>query len=90
MISEHQRKLTIKNILGIHARPAAAIAKIAQTAKSGIWIEREEERVDATSMIDLLSLACRQGQEIFVCIDNAEDLAILDDIALLVENGFGE
>lgn len=85
-----QRRLTIKNVLGLHARPAAAIAKIAQTAQAGIWIEREEERVDAASMIDLLSLACRQGQEILVCIDDVRDLSLLDDIALLVENGFGE
>lgn len=90
MISVHQRVLVIKNILGLHARPAAAIAKIAQNAKAGIWIEREEECVDASSMIDLLSLACCKGQEILVRIDDEGDLPLLNDIALLVENGFGE
>ncbi|TWI65745.1 phosphocarrier protein [Desulfobotulus alkaliphilus] len=86
----HPKELTITNASGIHARPAAAIARIAQTAKSGVWICHEEERVDATSIIDILTLACGQGARITLHAEDPEDLPILDSIAMLIENGFGE
>nr|WP_303649771.1 HPr family phosphocarrier protein [Desulfobotulus pelophilus] len=82
--------MTIRNPLGLHARPAAAIARIAQSAKAGLWLSREAEKVDASSIIDILTLACEQGARITLHAEDPEDLPILDHIAELVENGFGE
>lgn len=88
----HQKKLTIVNALGLHARPAAAIARIAQSAKAGVWICREKstEQIDATSIIDMLTLACEQGTRITLYAEDPQDLPLLDNIAKLVEDGFGE
>jgi phosphocarrier protein len=53
--------VVIINELGLHARSAARIAKLAQNANSKVWLIRGKERVDASSIIDILSLACPKG-----------------------------
>ena len=74
----------------MHARAAAVIAKIAQQAKAAVWITKENEKVDASSIIDLLTLACVQGTTVTIMIDDPEDGRILNEIAALIEKGFGE
>ena len=84
------KDLIIVNELGMHARSAAKIAGIAITATSGVWIEKDGEQVDAKSVIDILTLACPKGSQITVSISEKIDRDILNKIADLVENGFGE
>lgn len=74
----------------MHARAAAVIAKIAQQAKAAVWITKEDEKVDASSIIDLLTLACVQGTTVTIMIDDPEDGRILNEIKALIEKGFGE
>jgi phosphocarrier protein len=83
-------KLTIVNELGLHARSAAKIAEVAQNAKHKVWVAYEGEKVDATSIIDILTLGAACGSRIEVSIENADDTAILKAIADLVNTGFGE
>lgn len=82
--------VTIVNDLGLHARSAAQIAKIANQAMSKVWVVRGDETVDAKSTIDLLTLACGKGSEITIKIDHKEDIWILEKIIKTVEDGFGE
>lgn len=84
------RPATIVNELGLHARSAAKIAEVAQNAKHKVWIVRDNETVDAASIIDLLALGCIKGTQIEVRIESADDRAILDQIIDLVDAGFGE
>ncbi|MBA3028854.1 MAG: HPr family phosphocarrier protein [Proteobacteria bacterium] len=84
------KELTIRNELGLHARPAAQIAKIAQNAKSRVWLLKDEDTADASSIIDLLSMACVSGSKIIIQVEDGSDLEILEAIAELVEAGFGE
>lgn len=84
------RQVEIRNELGLHARSAARIAQIAQTAQSNVWIARDHESVDAKSIIDMLTLACAKGTVITVSIDAKRDMDVLDRIIALVEDGFGE
>jgi phosphocarrier protein HPr len=84
------RDLTIPNRLGIHARSAAQIARIAQAARSKIWIIRDGERADAKSVIDVLSLCCGQHTVITVEAADGADREIFQQIVELVESGFGE
>ena len=74
----------------LHARSAAKIAEVAQNAKHKVWITRDDESVDAASIIDLLTLGCIKGTEIVVGIENPADQPILNQIVDLVEAGFGE
>ncbi len=87
---ELARRISIINELGLHARPAALISKLAKNAKYNVWIVRDEEKVDATSIIDILSLACLKGTEITLQVDDRADIDILDQITALAETGFEE
>lgn len=84
------KEVTIVNDLGLHARSAAQIARIAGGAMSKVWVIHGEEVVDAKSTIDLLTLACGKGSRITIKIDHAADAGILEGIVKMVEDGFGE
>ena len=84
------RHARIVNELGLHARSAAQIAKIAQNSVAAVWIQKEEEKADASSIIDILTLACAKGTQIKIIIEDLADLPVLNGIADLVDRGFGE
>ncbi len=84
------RTVTIVNALGLHARAAARIAIIAGRGLGSIWIERGEDRVNATSVIDILTLGCPQGNRVTVIADKADDSDVLTEIVALIQSGFGE
>ena len=88
--SDLSRSIAIINDLGLHARAAAKVATLAQQAGSGVWVSNGEESADAASVIDLLTLACIKGTQVTVSIDSPADIEVLERIAALVENGFGE
>ncbi len=80
----------ITNELGLHARAAAKIARLAMQAEKIIWIIKDDEKVDASSIIDILTLGCSKGTMIKITTDNESDIDVLNDIVMLVEKGFGE
>ena len=84
------KSVMIRNELGLHARAAAKIAKLAIKAGDIIWIIKDSEKVDASSIIDILTLGCSKGTVITIATNNESDLVILNDIVMLVEKGFGE
>lgn len=93
MIDEEKKKVrvaTIKNELGLHARSAAQIAEIAQNSIANVWIKKEEDMADASSILDILTLACPKGTRVTIIIEDAGDIDILNAIGDLVESGFGE
>jgi len=87
---ELSREVVIINELGLHARSAAKISKIARQAVAGVWIIKEAEKVDASSVIDILTLACIKGSRITLQIDDPMDIDILHAMEKLVNSGFGE
>jgi phosphocarrier protein HPr len=86
----YSKSVVITNELGLHARAASKIAQIAVRAKDTIWIVKEGEKVDASSIIDILTLGCSKGTTITFTTGNDSDADILNDIIMLVEKGFGE
>jgi phosphocarrier protein len=84
------RKVVITNELGLHARAAAKIAKLAEEARSDVYIVKDGEEVDATSIVDVIALYCPCGVEVVVKITDPGDMKILNDITRLIETGFGE
>jgi len=88
--TEITRTVTITNELGMHARAAAKIAELAQQATAKVWIIKDNERVDAASIIDILSLGGAKGAGITLAVAEAADIDILNRIEVLVKNGFGE
>ena len=84
------RSTSVKNELGMHARPASKIAQIADLAKSDVWLCANSTKVDATSIIEILTLCAVKGTKIVIEIENQEDIMFLDQIVDFFEAGFGE
>jgi len=87
---ELSREVVIVNELGLHARSAAKIAELAQNSKAAVWVKKDTEKADASSILDILTLACEKGSKITLIIEDKADRPILADIANLIETGFGE
>lgn len=84
------RKVIIPNELGLHARAAAKIARLAEGARSKVYIVKDGQEVDATSILDVIALYCPYGVEVVVKITDTGDVKVLHRIARLIETGFGE
>jgi phosphocarrier protein HPr len=84
------RTTIICNELGLHARSAAKIAEIAGNAVSNIWLVKDGRRADASSIVDILTLACEKGSKISIIIEDPADAGILTALVDLVDSGFGE
>ena len=84
------RVVTIANDLGLHARAAAKLAAVARLAGGAVWLAKGTERIDAKQVIDILALAAAKGDQVKISIETAADLEILDRIAGLFGDGFGE
>ena len=84
------REATIVNEFGLHARSAAKIAELANRSTASVWIQKGDHKADASSIVDILTLACGKGTKITIRIENKSDVNILESITELVESGFGE
>ena len=83
-------KATLVNALGLHARSAARIARVARGARAAVRVAHGSLEADATSVIDILTLACACGETIEFTIADPEDYDILKALVNLVKDGFGE
>ncbi|MEJ2102129.1 MAG: HPr family phosphocarrier protein [Desulfobacterales bacterium] len=88
--SKLTRQVIIVNELGLHARSAAKIAKLAGQSKAAVWIQKGSAKADASSILEILTLECEKDSEITIGIENIADSDILEAITELVEGGFGE
>jgi phosphotransferase system HPr (HPr) family protein len=90
LTNNNTKKVTVTNSLGLHARPAAMVAQLALKAESNIWLIKNDQQVDASSIIDILTLECGKNTELLVRAENASDMAIVEKIAALFEKEFTE
>ena len=84
------REVMVKNQVGLHARPATFFIQKANEFKSSIWIEKEERRVNAKSLLGILSLGIVGGTNVTVIADGADEKAAVDALIELVDSGFSE
>ena len=84
------KEVTVQNHVGLHARPATFIIQKANEFKSSIWVEKEERRVNAKSLLGVLSLGIVGGTSIKVIADGADEQQAVDSLIKLVESGFSE
>jgi phosphotransferase system HPr (HPr) family protein len=82
------RVIVIRNSQGLHARPADMLARLARQFQSQIEIIREDRRVAASSVIDLLTLGAVQGTELVLEAEGADAQEAVDALAQLVESVF--
>ena len=82
----YTREITVKNEVGLHARPATYFIQKANEFKSGIWGEKEERRVNAKSLLGVLSLGIMKGTTVTLIADGSDEKEAVDALAELIEN----
>ena len=83
-------EVTIINKLGLHARPATRLVKLASSGKAQVTIIKDEQRVNAKSILGVMLLQAEQGSRITIEVDGEEEGKLLEKILELVRNKFGE
>jgi len=84
------KEVVIKNQVGLHARPATFFIQKANEFKSSIWVEKEERRVNAKSLLGVLSLGIIKGTAITSIADGADEDAAIATLAELIDSDFLE
>ena len=84
------RSITIKNSVGLHARPATFFVQKANSFKSSIWVEKEDCRVNAKSLLGVLSLGISKGTAITLIADGVDEADAVEGLAELVDSEFGD
>jgi phosphocarrier protein HPr len=82
--------VTLRNASGLHARPAKIFARAAAASAADVSVEKDGRRVNAKSVLSLLTLDCHQGDEIVISADGEEAEATLAELVALVEAKIGE
>ena len=72
------KEVTVENQVGLHARPATFFIQKANEYKSSIWVEKEERRVNAKSLLGVLSLGIVGGTTIRIIADGTDEQAAVD------------
>ena len=84
------QEVTINNEVGMHARPATFFIQKANEFKSGIWVEKDERRVNAKSLLGVLSLGITKGTTITLLADGSDEKEAVAALSELVSGNFGE
>ena len=84
------REVTINNSIGLHARPATFFIQKANCFKSSIWVEKEDRKVNAKSLLGVLSLGIAQGMTITLLAEGSDEEEALNALEELVNTGFRE
>ena len=86
----YEKKATIKKQVGLHARPATFFIQKANEYRSSIWIEKEDRRVNAKSLLGVLSLGVAQGATITIIADGQDEVKAVDSLCELIDTDFAE
>ena len=82
--------IKIINKLGLHARASAKLTQIANQFESDIWIEKNEKKVNAKSIMGVMMLAASQGSIVIITIEGIDEKEALDSLSALINDFFGE
>ncbi|HIS16660.1 MAG TPA: HPr family phosphocarrier protein [Candidatus Scatomorpha merdavium] len=84
------KEVTINNQVGLHARPATFFIQKANEFKSSIWIERDERRVNAKSLLGVLSLGIVKGTAVNIVADGVDENEAIATLSELIDSDFSE
>ncbi len=82
------KDVVIRNQVGLHARPATFFIQKANEFRSTIWVEKEERRVNAKSLLGVLSLGIVGGTAIRIIADGTDEEVAVDALVALIESDF--
>ena len=84
------RNVTVRIQVGLHARPATFFIQKANSFKSSIWVEKGDRRVNAKSLLGVLSLGITKDTEITLIADGADEIDALNSLEELIETGLSD
>ena len=84
------QEVQVTNQVGLYARPATFFIQCANGFKSTILVEKEERRVNAKSLLGIMSLGITKGTTITLIADGGDEVEALNGIEELVTNGFND
>lgn len=84
------KAIVVQNQVGLHARPATFFIQKSNEFKSSIWVEKNERRVNAKSLLGVLSLGITKGTEITIIADGSDEKEVIDTLENLVDSNFAE
>ncbi len=82
--------VTVENQVGLHARPATFFIQKANEFKCSIWVEKDERRANAKSLLGVLSLGIVGGTTIRLIADGVDEQQAIEGLVKLIESGFNE
>ncbi|MDY7034732.1 MAG: HPr family phosphocarrier protein [Thermodesulfobacteriota bacterium] len=84
------KKIKITNELGIHARAAARIVELSRHYNSQLFLKKDDQEVDGSSILSILTLACPKGTDIQARIVGDDSKELMEKLDELFEQKFGE
>jgi len=84
------KEVTVQNQVGLHARPATFFIQKANEFKSSIWVEKDERKVNAKSLLGVLSLGITRGTTITIIADGSDEENAIAGLSELVASNFSE
>ncbi|MBR3621478.1 MAG: HPr family phosphocarrier protein [Clostridia bacterium] len=84
------KEVTVQNQVGLHARPATYFIQKANEFKSSIWVEKDERKVNAKSLLGVLSLGIMGDTGIRIIASGSDEEQAVNELVKLVESGFAE
>lgn len=86
----YEKKATILKQVGLHARPATFFIQKANEYKCSIWIEKDDRRVNAKSLLGVLSLGVAQGVSVSIIADGTDETEAVEALCELIASDFAE
>lgn len=83
-------EVTVNNSVGLHARPATFFIQRANSFKSSIWVEKDDRRVNAKSLLGVLSLGIVKGTAITIVADGTDENDAVKTLVSVIESNFVE
>ena len=84
------REVKIINNIGLHARPATFFIQKANSFKCNVWVEKDDRKVNAKSLLGVLSLGIAKGMSINIIADGIDEDAAIESLGALIDSGFEE
>ena len=86
----YSKEVVVNNSLGLHARPATFFIQKANEYRSSIWVEKDERRVNAKSLLGVLSLGVTKGASITIIAEGADEELAVSGLTDLIENSLSD
>ncbi len=83
-------EVTVNNSVGLHARPATFFIQRANSFKSSVWVEKDDRRVNAKSLLGVLSLGIVKGTGITIVADGIDEEDAVKTLVGIIESNFTE